>query len=92
MIEAGRLAIAIPEDVDMLEKAANGLYIGEYGYAGEEAGDYVVRQGQVERSNVNMAREMSDMMASQRSLQSCSQIVKMYDEMAEQMNTRIARV
>jgi flagellar basal body rod protein FlgG len=39
-----------------------------------------------------MAEEMTAMIANQRSLQSCSQIVKMYDEMAESINSRISRM
>jgi flagellar basal body rod protein FlgG len=35
---------------------------------------------------------MTEMMATQRTLQSCSQIVKMYDEMTEQANSRISRI
>jgi flagellar basal-body rod protein FlgG len=90
--ELGRLQIAIPEDYAALVKEPSGLYSGAYAEAPEEGGDYFVRQFHLERSNVNMAVEMTDMISNQRALQSCSQIVKMYDEMAESINSRISRM
>lgn len=38
----------------------------------------------LESSNVNMAQEMTNAMASQRQLQNCSQALKMYDEVLDQ--------
>ena len=88
-----RLLIAIPDDYTALEKAANGLYTpGEFVLATDETPDVMVRQSWVERSNVNMAEEMTRIISSQRSLQSCSQIVKMYDELAEQTNQKVSHV
>lgn len=94
--DVGHLLIAIPDDYDALEKVNNSLY---------SATDYtpltveedienppVVRQFHLEKSNVNMGDEMTRMLASQRSLQSCSQIVRMYDELSEQSNSQISRV
>ena len=52
----------------------------------------MIKQFQLERSNVDMSDEMTQMLASQRALQSCSQLVRMYDEMSEQANTRITRI
>lgn len=87
-----RLQIALPEDYSLLEKDRNGLYIGEdYPIATDEDPNWAVRQYHLERSNVNMADEMTRMIASQRALQSCSQIVKMYDDMAENINARVSR-
>jgi flagellar basal-body rod protein FlgG len=90
--ELGQLLIAIPEDYAALVKEPSGLYSGASTPAPEDGGDYFVRQFHLERSNVNMAEEMTAMIANQRSLQSCSQIVKMFDQMAETINTRISNV
>lgn len=88
----GRITVALPEDYDAMYKAANGMFVSDdYVLAGEDTGGFAIRQGRVERSNVNIAEEMSIMIQSQRSLQSSSQIVKMYDNLTEQMNTRVAR-
>ena len=91
--EVGRLAIAIPADYTALEKEASGLFIPEE-YTLLEEGDRrgVVLQKIVERSNVNMSEEMTRMIATQRSLQSASQIVKMYDEMSNEANNRLSNV
>ncbi|MDL2232212.1 flagellar hook-basal body protein [Ruminococcaceae bacterium OttesenSCG-928-L11] len=91
--QIGRIILAVPEDYDAMEKAANGMYIStDYSIADAEAPTFMIRQGILERSNVNMAEEMSLMIASQRSLQSCSQLVRMYDELSEQAANRISRV
>ena len=91
--EVGRLAIAVPADYAALEKEASGLFIPEE-YTLLEEGDRrgVVLQKIVERSNVNMSEEMTRMIATQRSLQSASQIVKMYDEMSNEANNRLSNV
>jgi flagellar basal-body rod protein FlgG len=57
-----------------------------------ESGETSILFGTVERSNINMAEEMTRVIASQRSLQSNSQILKMYDEMAQQITSQISRV
>jgi flagellar basal-body rod protein FlgG len=92
--EIDRLSIALVDDYDAMQKAANGMFVSDdYGLMGEEGNiGTAVFQGRVEASNVGMVEEMSRMLSTQRSLQSCSQIVKMYDELSDQMNTRISRI
>jgi flagellar basal body rod protein FlgG len=51
-----------------------------------------VVQNVIEKSNVSMAMEMSRMMAGQHMYNSCSQIVKMYDQLNENLVTQIGRV
>lgn len=93
-VEVSRLSIAIPGDYDAMSKAANGMFITEDYDLLPETGspDTAVIQGRLESSNVNMAEEMARMIASQRTFQSCSQIVKMYDELSDQINSRISRI
>lgn len=91
-VDLDRLLLVIPGEDAVMKKALNGLFsTDDYGPAGAGAVPRVA-QKHVERSNVNVAQEMSRVIASQRGLQSCSQIVKMYDELSDQSNTRIARV
>lgn len=87
-----RLLVAIPDDPATLEKYDNSLFIADGFSDAEGEARGAVRQYWLERSNVNMSDEMTKLLESQRALQSCSQIVKMYDEMAEQIATRISRV
>ena len=46
----------------------------------------------LEGSNVNAAEEMTDALAAQRNLQSCSQAVKMYDQVLQKAVTDIAKL
>lgn len=93
--QVNRLQIAFPDDYTTVEKVTNSLFTaGGYTlYDPDAEGDLrpSVRQFVIERSNVNMSDEMTRMINSQRQLQSCSQIVKMYDEMAQEGNSRVAR-
>jgi flagellar basal body rod protein FlgG len=89
----GRMLIAIVEDTDLLEKGPNHMFIAdEYEIGGPNDDSYTIIQGHVERSNVNVAMEMTEMMAAQRSLQAASQILKMYDQMTEQSGQRISQI
>lgn len=85
------LRIVTPEDINMMDKADDGLYWAE-NVTQVDFTNTQVMQGTLERSNVNMSEEMTRVIASQRSLQTCSQIVKMYDEMADKITTQISRV
>lgn len=95
-----RLQLAIPNDYDNLDKVYNSMYTTDDFFLFDPDGapeDYegdlpVIMHYTLERSNVNMSDEMTRMIASQRQLQSCSQIVKMYDEMAEEIATRVSRM
>lgn len=62
------------------------------GYRQAEEGSYHVMQGMLEKSNVNMAREMSRMIASQNQYNSCTQIIKMYDKINELTVNQIGSV
>ncbi|KXL54554.1 flagellar basal-body rod protein FlgG [Anaerotignum neopropionicum] len=63
---------------DDLTKVAEGVFTG-----GEaQATDATVMWKHVEASNVNPVQEMTDMLVTQRTLQSAAQVLKMYDAMA----------
>lgn len=86
-----RLLIVSPQDPEDIEKADDSLYTTS-AYTVVDGANTEILQGTLERANVNMAEEMTRVIASQRSLQSCSQIVKMYDELAEKITSQISRV
>jgi len=86
-----RLMIALPEDLTALEREPSKLFFAEnYTIAGENPENTMILQETLESSNVNMAVQMTGMMAAQRSLQSAAQLVRMFDEMADQGNNRIS--
>lgn len=73
-----------------LDKFSEGLYTST-----DEANlmeDAVIKKGWIERSNVDLAQEMSDIIASQRALQSNSQALKMYDMIMEIESNQIGRI
>ncbi len=87
-----RLAIAVPNDYTNFYKLENGMFLGDDFTLMEENTGTVILQNTIEKSNVNMAEEMSRIIASQRALQSSSQIVRMYDEINQKANDQIGRV
>jgi flagellar basal-body rod protein FlgG len=90
--QVGRLAIAFPDEETPPVKAGDLFAAEDYALAEEGDTRFRLRQGFTERSNVAISDEMTEMMATQRTLQSCSQIVKMYDQMTEQANSRLSRI
>ena len=94
--EVDRFFIAMPAEGSEIKKMHNGELFAVDAFVQLEADEDTeptrVLQGILERSNVDVAHEMSAIIATQRGFQSCSQILKMYDEMADQANTRITRV
>ena len=52
----------------------------------------VIRQKWVERSNVNLVKEMVNMMTTQRALQSAAQMSKIYDQVITRAVNDIGRL
>ena len=90
--EFDRLLVVIPTDFAAMEKTANGLFASEGYTQMEDNGDTLVRQGTLEASNVDLSEEMTRIIASQRGLQSASQLVRMYDEMNTKANDTLAKL
>lgn len=72
-----------------LTRNAQGLFTGGRGAAMETPR---VRWGFLERSNVDMVRQMTEMMASQRALQSAAQLSKMYDQLMTKSTNDLGRL
>ncbi|MCI8914282.1 flagellar hook-basal body protein [Pseudoflavonifractor sp. 60] len=85
----GTLGVFTFEDNDALERTPYGLFIGEGAQVNE---DVVIHHKWVERSNVNMVKEMVKMMATQRVLQSAAQMSKIYDQVITKAVTDIGRL
>ena len=73
----GTLGVFTFEDNQELERNPYGLFTGQGAQINEDA---VIHHKWVERSNVNMVKEMVNMMTTQRALQSAAQMSKIYNE------------
>lgn len=88
----GTLEISKPTDSDSLEKYSELLYIEKDTGAQMVEAEIIVKQGYTESSNVDMIKEMSDLIENSRAFQSCSQILKIMDRIMEKSVNDIARL
>lgn len=86
---AGSLAVVDFADYAGLATTGGGIYTGG-GAAPVNAPQ--IGWKSVELSNTNMTEEMTDALASQRGLQTCSQALKMYDAVLDQAVSEISRL
>ena len=85
----GTLGVFTFEDNQELERNPYGLFIGQGAQVNE---DVTVRNKYVERSNVDMVKEMVSMMSTQRALQSAAQMSQIYDEVIKRAVNDIGRL
>jgi flagellar basal body rod protein FlgG len=71
-----------------VQSVSDSLYSGTTD--GSAAGD--IKQGSVERSNVNPMRELVTMIVAQREFQTIQQLIKSFDQMTSAAITQIARI
>ncbi|HWQ78027.1 MAG TPA: flagellar hook-basal body protein [Anaerovoracaceae bacterium] len=92
--EADNLYIVKPAEETVMKSVGNGVFQIEEGgsYDQVEEGTYNVMQGTLEKSNINMAQEMSRLIAGQNHYNSCTQIIKMYDKINEITVNQIGRI
>ena len=72
----GRVGVYTFEDNGQLERNDMGMFTGEGAQVDENA---TLLWGYVERSNVSLVDQMTEMLSAQRALQSAAQVAKMYD-------------
>jgi flagellar basal-body rod protein FlgG len=90
--EVARIGVYTLENMDELEFADKGFFRSEQTPDAAEAGSFRIEQFSVEKSNVNVAVEMSRVIAGQNLYNACTQVVKMYDQLNEALVTHIGRV
>ncbi|MDR3294356.1 MAG: flagellar hook-basal body protein [Clostridiales Family XIII bacterium] len=91
--ETTRIGVFSVEDPDALLHIENkGFFAAEEEPEQAAAASYQVVQYTIEKSNVNMAMEMSRVMSGQNLYNACSQVVKMYDQLNESLVTQIGRI
>lgn len=85
----GQIGVYTFADNAALERNDQGLFTGQGAVA--EANPTVL-WGYIERSNVDAIKQMTEMMSSQRALQSAAQVVKMYDQLMTKATTDLGRM
>lgn len=85
----GRLGVYTFADNGALEHNDNGFFTGDGAQAAENP---QLLWKYVERSNVELIRQMTDMITCQRALQSCASVTKMYDEVMSHAASDIGRM
>ncbi|MDD3394461.1 MAG: flagellar hook basal-body protein [Anaerotignum sp.] len=83
-----KLKVVDFDNLEEMTKVAEGVFSS--GTAGKTANPSILWK-YVETSNVDPVQEMTDMLVSQRTLQSAAQILKMYDAMAAKATTEIGK-
>lgn len=83
------LAFATPTDPTAMKKASGNLFTGDYTVEPIE-GEVV--QGALEVSNVDVGTEMSNLIASQRSYQTCAEIISMMDQVYAKSTNEVGKL
>lgn len=86
----GQVGVYTFADNGQLSRNPQGLFTG--GGQATAAVTPKVHWGYLERSNVDMIRQMTEMMTSQRALQSAAQVSKMYDQLMTKATGELGRL
>ena len=92
--EVDNLYIVKPAEDTVLKSVGNGVFQcdADGSYEQENAENYSVMQGALEKSNINLAQEMSKLIAGQNHYNSCAQIVKIYDGINQIAANQIGKI
>jgi flagellar basal-body rod protein FlgG len=90
----GRLGLLNFVDKDVLQKEGNSLYSLREGMDSPigPADQAVVSQGYLEQSNVNIVREMTDMISASRTFESTQRAIQAYDQMNNKLVNDVPKV
>lgn len=89
--EVDTLYVVKPNEEAVMKSVGNGVFqCDDYDQAETET--YTVLQGNIEKSNINLAQEMSKLMAGQNHFNSCAQILKIYDGINELTVNQIGKI
>lgn len=85
----GQVGVYTFDDLDALEQDARGFFIGD---GAQPAENQQILWKYLERSNVDMIQQMTEMLTCQRALQSAATVTKMYDEVMGHAASDIGRM
>jgi len=88
----GRMRVVEVEEPQKLTKIGAGKFVAPAGVDLVAAARYVIRQGYLESSNVEVVSQMIDMIASYRAYESDAQALKSQDESLKKLIADVARV
>lgn len=86
------LQLICPADLTTLVKQEEGVFIDTNPLNQSQQFNGRIVQRSLETSNVNMTKTMSDIIASSRAFQACSQIVKMMDQILQKSVNEVGRL
>lgn len=89
--KAVTLRMTNPVSTDTLVKLSDSMFIDPSGTAGAAFAGKLT-QGALEGSNINVTEEMANIIAQQRGYQSCSQAIKMMDQILQKTVNELGRV
>jgi fagellar hook-basal body proteins len=92
--EVDTLSIVKPTEDTVLKSVGNGVYQCDEngGYEQADTDSYRVTQGSLEKSNINIAQEMSKIIAGQNHYNSCAQVIKVYDGIDELTVNQVGKI
>lgn len=87
----GQLGIfTFADPAQQLQKTGEGMFAANA--QPQAAADAVIHHKMVERSNIDLVQQMTELITCQRALQSASQLSKMYDQLMTHVSTELGRV
>ncbi len=86
----GRIGVFRFEDNGALVKNDHGFFVSEN--EGQAVTDVRVHNGYVERSNIDLVREMTHMITAERAYQSAAEITKIYDDVMRKSTEEVGRL
>ena len=85
----GRIGVFDPGDNANLAKNGRSMFDTQ----GEAAATAVtIHNGMIERSNVDMIQQLTEMMQAQRAYQSAAEVIKIYDELVQRAHSDVGRL
>lgn len=92
-LEAGNVQVVDFEDNRNLEKVGENLYqLADEGVEAQEAENYQIRQGYQEASNVNVVKEMTNMIEANRHYEMNQRAIKTADQTLEKTVNQVGRI
>lgn len=88
----GQVYVAGVTNASDLTQVGEGFFQNQNGVQAAQAGTYALLQGSIEKSNVDMTEQMSEMIARQNNYTSCSQILKIFDRISDIASNNIGKM